>query len=223
MPESRFASLRNAFLTGLLLLAPLAVTWLAFSWLVGKVGGSFSDIFFFFVPTNLRNHPGLAIVWNLLSTFIVVVLITGLGYVSRLFLGQYVGAATERLIQSLPGIGGFYNMVKQFVDTFGSSGNQFSKVVLIEYPRPGAYAIGFLTNTQQGEPHSKLTGEYWAVFVPTCPSPTNGFYFYLPPAQVIELEMSVGEGMKAVISCGAVLPVWPSIGAAKAALEKPKC
>ena len=129
----------------------------------------------------------------------------------------------ERFIQNIPGIGSFYNSVKQFIETFGAKDrNQFSKVVLVQFPRAGSYSIGFLTNRTQGEPHGRLSGEHWAVFVPTCPSPVNGFFMYLPSKEVIELEMSVGEGMKTVISCGAVLPTWTSADAARIALQYEK-
>jgi uncharacterized membrane protein len=127
----------------------------------------------------------------------------------------------ERFIQSIPGVGGFYNSVKQFVETFGAKDRtQFSKVVLVKFPRDGAYTIGFLTNTAQGEPHRHFAEERWAVFVPTCPSPVNGFFMYLPSSEITELNMSVGDGMKTVISCGAVLPHWADATAAKAALER---
>lgn len=210
MAETRLASLRNAFVTGLLLLAPIAVTWLVFSWLVEKVGGGFRDLFFFYVPKTLRDAPTLGILWDILSTLIVIVLVTTLGYFSRLFLGRYFGAAAERFISNIPGIGTVYNTVKQIVDTFSTQNrNLFSKVVLVEFPRPGAYAIAFLTNRAQGEPQAKTKEEVWTLFVPTTPNPTSGFLIMVPKAALIELEMSVGEGMKMVISGGSVVPPWP--------------
>ena len=217
MPDSRIASLRNAFLTGLLLVAPLVVTVWALRLIIGFVGGSITPLFIPYLPDALRHLP--AIGWDVLTTFIVLCLITLLGYLSRLFLGKFVGAMAERFIQNVPGIGGFYNSVKQFIETFGAKDRtQFSKVVLVQFPRAGAYTIGFVTNTGRGEPHSHLPADHWAVFVPTCPSPINGFFMYLPATEVIELDLSVGEGMKTVISCGAVLPVWPDPAAARAAL-----
>ena len=160
-----------------------------------------------------------SIVWDIITTVIALALVTLLGYLSHLFLGQFVGAMAERFIQGIPGVGSFYNSVKQFIETFGAKDRtQFSKVVLVQFPRAGAYTIGFLTNTGRGEPHHHLATEHWAVFVPTCPSPVNGFFMYLPKAELIELDMSVGEGMKTVISCGAVLPAWSNAEGAKAAL-----
>ncbi len=221
MPETRIKSLRNAFLTGLLLVAPLVVTAWALRIIIGFVGGSITPIFSPYLPAALSQLP--SIVWDIVTTIIALGLVTLLGFLSRLFLGQFVGAMAERFIQSIPGIGSFYNSVKQFIETFGAKDRtQFSKVVLVQFPRAGAYSIGFLTNTGRAEPHSQLPSEHWAVFVPTCPSPVNGFFMFLPRTEVIELEMSVGDGMKTVISCGAVLPAWPSAAAAQAALPERK-
>jgi uncharacterized membrane protein len=209
LPESRLASLRNAFFTGLLLLAPIAVTWLVFSWLVERVGGGFSDIFFRAVPDTVREtYPFL---WDILSTIIVILLVTLLGYVSRLFLGRYFGQVAERFILNVPGIGTVYNTVKQIVDTFSTQNRSlFSKVVLVEFPRKGMHSVGFLTNKARGEAQAKTTAEVWTVFVPTTPNPTTGFLVMLPREEIVELEMSVGEGMKMVISGGAVVPPYPA-------------
>jgi uncharacterized membrane protein len=218
MAETRLTSLRNAFLTGLVLVAPFVVTIWALRLVISFVGGSITPLFTPYLPDALNHLPNL--VWDVTTTVIVLCLIAALGYVSRLLLGQWVGMLTERFIQGIPGIGSFYNSVKQFIDTFGTKDRaQFSKVVLVQFPRPGAYTIGFVTNTARGEPHQRLQGDHWAVFVPTCPSPVNGFFMYLPTAELIELDMSVGDGMKTVISCGAVLPNWSDPAAAKAALK----
>lgn len=220
MAATRLTSLRNAFLTGLLLVAPFVVTIWALRLLIGFVGGSITPLFLPYLPDALTHWPSL--VWDITTTVIVLGLIAALGYLSRLLLGRYVGAVTERLIESIPGIGGFYNSVKQFIETFGAKDRaQFSKVVLVQFPRAGSYTIGFVTNTGRGEPHSHLPADHWAVFVPTCPSPVNGFFMYLPVSELIELKMSVGEGMKTVISCGAVLPVWHNPDAARTELDRP--
>src|SRR4051812_4149689 len=134
MAETRFTSLRNAFLTGLLLVAPLVVTIWALRVVIGIVGGSITPLFSPYLPDALIHLPN--IVWDILTTAIVIALVTLLGYVSRLFLGKFVGAVAERFIQGIPGIGSFYNSVKQFIVTFGAKDrNQFSKVVLVQFPR----------------------------------------------------------------------------------------
>lgn len=202
--QSSFVSLRNAFISGLLMLAPLAVTWIVFSALFEKVGGGFRPYLLPFVPESWRDYD---ILWNILATFIVIILVTLLGYVSRYVLGKYFGGLAERFIQTIPGVGHVYNTVKQIVATFSTQHRQlFSKVVMVEFPRPGVYSIGFLTNKTQGDAIAKLGAELWTVFVPTSPNPTSGFLLLLPKEQITELEMSVGDGMKMIISGGAVTP-----------------
>jgi uncharacterized membrane protein len=219
MAETRFTSLRNAFLTGILLVAPLVVTIWALRLIIGFVGGSITPLFSPYLPQPLLHLP--AIFWDVVTTIIALTLVTLLGYVSRLFLGRLIGAAAERFIQNIPGVGSFYNSVKQFIETFGAKDRaQFSKVVLVQFPRAGSWTLGFVTNMSRGEPHARLAAEHWAVFVPTCPSPVNGFFMYLPRSEIIELEMQVGEGMKTIISCGAVLPAWSDPAAARTALGK---
>jgi uncharacterized membrane protein len=209
MNKGHFKVVRNAFLSGLLLLAPLAVTWIVFSRLFEWVGGSFRPIFLPLLPESLAQFT---IPWDILATIIVLMMITALGYLSRYVFGQYFGGLAERFIQSIPGVNTVYNTVKQIVDTFSTQNrNLFSKVVLVQFPRAGVYTIGFLTNRSQGEPQAKAGKELWTVFVPTTPNPTSGFLLLLPPPEIIELDMSVGDGMKMVISGGTVVP--PALGA----------
>jgi uncharacterized membrane protein len=208
MPDkTALAKLRTAFFTGLMLLAPLAVTVIVFVWLVSQVGGTFRNFFFLWVPAEWLGNPRLALVWDILSTTIVIVFITTLGLVSRWVLGRYFGEVGERFIQGIPGIGAFYNAVKQIVQTFGAENRAaFSKVVLIEFPRAGCYAIGFLTNNSGGEASGHTGRDLVSVFVPTTPNPTSGFLVLVPRDEARELSMSVRDGMKFIISGGAVLP-----------------
>jgi uncharacterized membrane protein len=208
LTPSRFDRLRNAFLSGFLLLAPLFVTCWVFLLLFENIGGIFRPVLLPFIPETLREY---AIVWNILATAIVIVLITVLGYISRYVLGKYFGGLAERFIQTIPGVSGVYNTVKQLVATFGTQNrNLFSKVVLVEFPRKGAHTIGFLTSKAQGEAQARLGKELWTVFVPTTPNPTGGYLLLIPKDEIIELEMNVGDGMKLVISGGAVVPPWPT-------------
>lgn len=206
-PSSRLTSLRNAFLTGLILLSPLAVTWIVFSALVEAVGGRFRGLFFFYLPEQLRDHPSLVIVWDVLATLLVVIVITILGYISRYVLGRFFGNLAERAIRSIPGINAVYNTVKQIVETFSAQKrNVFSKAVLVEFPRKGTWSVGFLTNRSQGEPQIRTQEEVWTIFVPTTPNPTSGFLVLIPSREVVELEMSVGDAMKMIISGGTFVP-----------------
>jgi uncharacterized membrane protein len=207
-PSSRVISLRNAFLSGLVMLAPLTITWIVFSALFEKVGGGFRPYLIPYLPEAWRDYD---ILWNILVTLVVVVIVTLLGYISRYVLGKYFGGLAERFILTIPGVSNVYNTVKQIVSTFSAQHRQlFSKVVLVEFPRPGVYSIGFLTNKTQGEVQARAGAELWTVFVPTSPNPTSGFLLLLPKEQITELDMSVGDGMKMVISGGAVTPPWTS-------------
>ena len=204
---SVWVQLRNAFISGALLLAPLVVTVWAFTKIIDLVGGTFRPYFFFYLPEAVRDRPSLALVWDVLATLIVIVLVTLLGYISRDVFGRYFVGIAERFILSIPGVNTVYTTVKQIVDTFGTPNrNMFSKVVLVEFPRPGSWAMGFLTNKAQGEPQSKAGQEVWTVFVPTTPNPTSGYLIMLPPSEIVELDLTVGEGMKMIISGGAVVP-----------------
>lgn len=211
MPEpSLFAKLRAAFIAGLFMLAPIAVTLIVAGWLLNQVGGRFRNYFFFYVPEDWLNNPNLALLWNLAATFIVIILITALGFFSRWVLGKYFGGVAERFISNIPGVSAVYSTVKQIVTTFSSTGRSvFSKVVLIEFPRKGIYAIGFLTNEAQGEIQAKTAEEVLTIFLPTTPNPTSGFLIMVPKTDVVVMDMSIGDGMKLVISGGAVTPPYP--------------
>jgi uncharacterized membrane protein len=208
-PASRLVTFRNAFLSGALMLAPLIVTIWAFSTIIDLVGGTFRPLYEHYLPQSLQRIPFL---WDLLATIAVVLLVTALGYLSNYVFGKYFLSVGERVIQRIPGIGTVYNSVKQIVATFGTQNrNLFNKVVLVEFPRKGSWTLGFLTNKQQGEAQTLAGLETWTVFVPTTPNPTSGFLLMLPRHEVVELDMTVGDGMKMIISGGAVVPTWPTV------------
>src|ERR1700722_445305 len=161
-PVSRFVSLRNAFISGALLLAPLFVTILAFDKVIDLIGGTFRPIFFFYLPETLRDRPSLTVVWDILATLIVMVFVTALGYVSRYVFGKFFLSVGERILLRIPGVSGIYNTVKQIVGTFGSQSRMFNQAVLVEFPRKGVWAVGFLTNRGQGEPQAKIPEEVWS-------------------------------------------------------------
>lgn len=207
-PASHFITFRNAFLSGALMLAPLIVTIWAFVTIIDVVGGTFRPLYEHTIPESLKSIPFL---WNLVATVVVLLLVTLLGYLSSYVFGKYFLSVVERAIQRIPGIGGVYNSVRQIVATFGTQNRQlFNKVVMVEFPRRGIWTLGFLTNKQQGEPQAQAGAEIWTVFVPTTPNPTSGFLLLVPRDEIKELDMSVGDGMKMIISGGAVVPPWPA-------------
>ncbi len=217
---SRFTKVRNAFISGSVLLAPFLVTgWVLFS-LLEFIGGGVRDYLLFFLPESMRANSSLVVVWNILATLIVFLLVTVFGYVSRNMLGRYFAKMAERLVQTIPVVNGIYNTVKQIITTFGTQNRTlFSRVVLVEFPRKGAYTVGFLTSRSQGEIQARTRLELWTVFVPTTPNPTSGYILLLPKEEIIELEMSVSDGMKLVVSGGSVTPPWSPVAPAEAQIR----
>lgn len=214
---STFKSIRGAFFAGLIALSPLLVTAFVLNWLIDKIGGNFRGFFLFFVPREIldaHDLPYAAVImfgWNVVATIVALAQITLLGFLTRYFAGRFLFTQTERVMQRVPLIGAIYQSVKQIVETFSSQKRAvFQKVVLVQFPRPGIYAIGFLTSCAKGEAQARTSEELWNVFVPTTPNPTSGFLVMVPQTQLIEMDMTVGEGMKLIISGGAVTPPWPA-------------
>ena len=198
---------RNAFLTGLLIFLPLGTTIFVLDFLldlfkepVTKLAtqlGLGEESFFF----------GLESLLGLLGLIIGILSLTVLGFLSNYVLGKFFISSAEKALGKVPFISTVYRSVKQIVETFGKENRAvFKSVVLVEYPRPNCYVIGFLTNEASGETVEVLGRPLTNVFVPTTPNPTSGFLLMLPPQDIFPLSMSVGEGMKMLISGGAVIP-----------------
>lgn len=201
--------LRNSFVSGLLVLAPLVVTIFVIDFLVSQVGAPMRGLLFPFIPPDTSKIWGEYILY-ILSTFIVFVLIAVLGWMSKKVIGRMLVQSLERLVQRLPGVSGLYNTVKQIRDTFVQQEKAvFQKTVLIEYPRQGVYAIGFLTGDGKGEVQERTSADLINVFLPTTPNPTSGYLLMVPREQVMLLDMSIADGMKVIISGGALVPPYP--------------
>ena len=137
-------SIRTAFITGLLILLPLGVTIFIIGIILDRIGNPASILFFNFIDKNIRELPAVEIPLQLLSLLFVFIIITALGYFSRIFIGQLFLMFFERALTRLPFISQLYNTVKQLVGTFSQEKKAvFQEVVMIEYPRKGTYAIGF--------------------------------------------------------------------------------
>ncbi|MGB0743026.1 MAG: DUF502 domain-containing protein [Opitutales bacterium] len=202
-----FRSIRNAFITGIVVILPLGVTIIVINFLLEKLGTPASNFFFWFLDADLRNNPAIKFSLEVISILVVFLLITMLGYGSRFVLGRILLGGIERLLDKLPFINTVYRTVKQIVDTFSQQKKAvFQETVLIEYPRPGCYVLGFLTSTAKGETQEVTGAHIVNIFVPTTPNPTSGFLLMLPDSDVTHLKMSITDGMKLIISGGAVVP-----------------
>ena len=202
-----FRSLRNAFITGIFVILPLGVTVIVINFLLVRLGNPASQFFFWYLDSEWRNLPAVKFALETISVFVVFLLITILGYGSRFVLGRIILGGLERLLDRVPFINTVYRTVKQIVDTFGQQKKAvFQEVVLIEYPRKRCYVLGFLTSTAMGETQTRTCEHIVNVFVPTTPNPTSGFLLMLPEEDITRLQMNIADGMKLIISGGAVVP-----------------
>lgn len=200
-------SLRNAFITGVVVILPLGVTVIVISFLLEKLGTPASNFFFWYLDPEWRNLPAIELMLKMISVVVVFLLITLLGCFSRFFLGRMMLVSLEQLLNRVPLINSVYRTVKQIVDTFSQQEKAvFQEVVLIEYPRPRCYVLGFLTGSAKGETQNASDEHLLNIFVPTTPNPTSGFLLMLPEGDITRLKMSIADGMKVIISGGAVVP-----------------
>jgi uncharacterized membrane protein len=135
----------------------------------------------------------------------VAMLLTGM-FVTNIF-GQWWLRQWDNLLNRIPIVKSIYSSVKQVSDTlFSTNGNAFREAVLVQYPRAGSWTIAFVTGRPGGEVAEHLQGDWLSVYVPTTPNPTSGFFLMVPRADVVELDMSVDQALKYVISMGVVVP-----------------
>ena len=194
--------MRRYLIAGLLVWVPLGVTFLVVRAVVG-----FLDRFLYFLPAayqpdNLLGFhiPGLGVI---LATLFVL----ATGMIVANLLGKRIVAGWESLLSRIPIVRNLYAGVKQIMEAvLATDGQSFRKVVLIEYPRKGLWGLAFLTSSELGEVQEKTVSNIVSVFVPTTPNPTSGFVIMVPKTDVIELDMTVEEGLKMIISMGVVVP-----------------
>jgi len=204
-------TMRKYFITGLLILVPLSITL----WVLHLVISTM-DQSLLLLPEKWRPEvvvfgiklPGLGTILTLLIVFLT-------GLLTRNIIGKQVVHAWEMLLTRIPIVSSIYSSVKQVSDTlFSSSGNAFRKAVLVQYPREGSWTIAFLTGVPGGDVRNHLIGDYISVYVPTTPNPTSGFFLMVPRADTIELDMTVDQALKYIVSMGVVAPEYVVAGGA---------
>ena len=207
------AGFRNSFLTGLVVIAPVALTiwliWSVIGWIDGFVLPFIPNLYH---PDNILNtFFGQDVAINIRGLGVVVFLLftTFVGWIAKGFLGRSLIRIGENLVRRMPVVRSIYSGVKQIAETvFAQSDRSFEKACLIEYPRKGIWAVGFVSTEAKGEVKYKVksNSDLLSVFVPTTPNPTSGFMLFFPRNDVIELEMSIEDAAKLVISAGLVYP-----------------
>jgi uncharacterized membrane protein len=195
------AALKKYFLTGLLILVPLGITVWVMAALVG-----FMDQSLLLLPETWRPTSWMGFDIPGLGMLLTLVIILGVGMVGTNLIGQRLLVLWEKALQRIPVVKSIYGSVKQVSDTLLSgNGNAFRKVLLVRYPHPQAWSLAFQTKVPS-EVHAQLGDDYVAAFIPTAPSPVNGFYFYVKRAETIELDVSVDMALKYIVSMGVVAP-----------------
>jgi uncharacterized membrane protein len=198
--------LRNYFLAGVLVTAPLTITvWLALQ-IVAFFDSTVRDL----IPQSY--NPEMHLPFSIPGIGLVVFLIgiTLIGALAAGLMGRFVMRTAERLVNSMPVVRTIYNALKQIFETvLKTKTDAFRHVVLIEYPRRGIWCLGFLSGETEGEVQNLTDEAMLNVFLPTTPNPTSGFLLFLPKRDVIILRMTVEEGIKMVVSGGLVTPKDP--------------
>ncbi|MBN9429747.1 MAG: DUF502 domain-containing protein [Burkholderiales bacterium] len=206
--------MRKYLITGLLIWVPLVITLWVLNLIVTTMDQSLQLLPAQWHPHNLlgRDIPGLGVVLT-----VVIVLVTGL--LARNFIGEHLLVYWEGLLGRIPIVRSIYSSVKQVSDTILSpNGQAFRRALLVQYPRSGVWTIAFQTGTPADEVRRHIVLDMVSVYVPTTPNPTSGFFLMVPRAETIELNMSVDEALKYVVSMGVVAPA--DRGAPSATREK---
>ncbi|MHB1100901.1 MAG: DUF502 domain-containing protein [Burkholderiales bacterium] len=194
--------MKRYFITGLLIWVPLGITFWVLRLLIGTM-----DQTLLLLPAHLRPEaifgfyiPGFGVILTLLVVFLTGLFTTNI-------IGQRLLMFWEGLLSRIPVVKSIYYSVKQVSDTlFSSNGEAFRKALLVQYPREGSWTVAFLTGQPGGDVANHLDGDYVSVYVPTTPNPTSGFFLMMPRKDVIELDMSVDDALKYIISIGVVPP-----------------
>ena len=195
--------LRTYFLTGIVAAVPIIITFYLVFWFVEWVDNWYDTL----IPE--RYHPENYLPVNIpgLGLIFAVVFFTILGALTANFIGRSIFKAGEGLVARMPVVRAIYSALKQIFEAiFSSEKMSFKKVGIIQYPRPGIYALVFLADQTQGEIPHKLQQDMSTVFVPTTPNPTSGFLLFVPTKDIVMLDMGVEDAAKMIVSLGLVMP-----------------
>ena len=194
--------IKNVFLAGLAVTVPIGLTIYILFFLIDLMDGLLRVI-----PTALHPETLLGVRIPGLGAIATVALIFLAGLVTTSYAGARFFRLAETLVERIPLVRGIYVAIKQIVQTMVSKeGQSFKRVVLVEFPRPGLHTVAFVTGTVTGELRRKTGGRSISIFVPTTPNPTSGYYMIVPEDRVTDLEMTVEEAFKLIISGGMLPP-----------------
>jgi uncharacterized membrane protein len=193
---------KKYLITGLLIWIPLVITLWVLKLIVDTLDQSL-----LLLPEQWRTEGFLGVHIPGLGVILTLVIVFATGVFATNFFGAQLVQLWHAILHRIPVVSSIYSSVKQISDTlFSSSGQAFRKALLVEWPRPGMWTIAFLTGTPGGDVANHLEGDYVSVYVPTTPNPTGGYFVMLARKDVIELDMTVDEALKYIISMGVVAP-----------------
>lgn len=195
-------ALRKWLVAGLLAIVPVAITFAVLRWIVETLDSTLLILPEAWQPDRLIgiHIPGFGVLLTLAILLVVGATVSN-------FFGRKIVEWGDQLVTRIPVVRSIYSSVKQVSDTlFSPSGNAFRTAVLVQWPRPDVWTIGFVTGAPGGDVSNYLVGDYVSVYVPTTPNPTGGYFVMLRKSDCIELKMSVDEALKYVISMGVVAP-----------------
>ena len=194
--RSIFARIRNYFIAGIVVLIPIGITLYLTLFLITISSKILPKEINpnYYLPYNI---PGLEII-------ISIILITFIGWLSLSFIGKRMLELFENVLKRIPILRTIYSAIGQMTDTFTNTDKEKKNVVLFEYPRKGIWAVGFATKANSGDIKEKTNKNLVNVFVPTMPNPTSGCQIFAPPEELTEVNMSIEDGIKYVVSGGIV-------------------
>ena len=194
--------MKKYLITGLLIWIPLVITIWVLKLIVDTL-----DQTLLLLPDLLRTERWLGVHVPGMGVLLTVLIVVATGVLAANIIGERLVRLWHEILHRIPVVNSIYSSVKQVSDTlFSSSGQAFRKALLVQWPREGMWTIAFLTGVPGGDVMSHLKGDYVSVYVPTTPNPTGGYFVIVARGDVIELDMSVDQALKYVISMGVVAP-----------------
>jgi uncharacterized membrane protein len=207
--KSLFARWQANFWAGLVIVLPAVISLAVLRWLFFTFS-NITDTLLIFLPARLT-HKNLGEgemywYWSVVALLLAFALIGVVGMLARYYFGRKIIEWVDSALMRIPLLNKIYGTTKQVNEAFSTSNkSSFRTVVLVEFPHAGSYSIGFITSEQQ-EAQTRTGQKLVCVFVPATPNPTSGFLLMVPEEKITKLEMSVAEGIKYVISLGAIMP-----------------
>lgn len=205
--QGLFGWLRGRFFAGMVIAAPLAATYFILQFLITFIDNKVRPL----LPAVLQPETYINYAVPGFGVLVLVVALTFLGAIAANLVGRSLLATTDRILSQIPIVRNVYAAIKQLTEVLANNQQaSFDRVVMIEYPKLGSWCVGFVASEAKGEIRTRLGEHFIGVFVPTTPNPTSGFLIYVDPTECVEMDMTVEEGAKMILTAGLVVPEYPA-------------